>query len=70
MGVVLARTGKSIVLGEKMDLGGQGGTVRKLGVSSTRRDRESSLVPVYNDKILIFLGKKGARGIIFFLRPD
>ena len=35
-----------MVLGEKMDLGGQGGTVRKLGVSSTRWNRESLLVPV------------------------
>ena len=34
--VMVLTRGKLIVLGEKMDLGGRGGTVRKLGVSSTR----------------------------------
>ncbi len=59
-----------VVLGEELDLRGQGGTVRKLIVSSTRWDGESLLVPVYFDMILRFLGRKGARGVIFCLRPD
>ena len=35
-----------MVLSDKIDLGGQRGTVRKLGVSSTRWNRERLLVPV------------------------
>jgi hypothetical protein len=46
VGVVLLRRGKLMVLGEKMDLGGQRGTGRKLRVSATTLDRGSPLVPV------------------------
>ena len=41
-----------MVLGEKMDLGGQGGTVRKLGVSSTRWDRGYMRINVRREFIL------------------
>ena len=70
VGVMVSTRGKSMVLGEELDLIGQGGTVRKLRVSSTRWDGESLLVTVYFDMILSFLGKKGARGVIFCLCPD
>ena len=70
VGVMVSTRGKMMVLGEELDLRGQGGTVRKLRVSSTRWDGESLLVPVYFDMILCFLGKKGARGVIFCLCPD
>ena len=70
VGAMVSARGKLMVLGEELDLRGQGGTVRKLRVSSTRWDGESLLVPVYFDMILRFLGKKGARGVIFGLRPD
>ena len=70
VGVMVSTRGKMMVLGEELDLRGQGGTVRKLRVSSTRWDGESTLVPVCFDMILRYLGKKGARGVIFGLRPD
>jgi len=70
VGVMVSTRGKMMVLGEELDLRGQGGTIRKLRVSSTRWDGKSLLVPVYFDMILSFLGKKGARGVIFCLRPD
>ncbi len=69
-GLMVSARGKLMVLGEELDLRGQGGTVRKLRVSSTRWDEESLLVPVCFDMILRFLGKKGARGVIFGLCPD
>ena len=34
--VMVLTRGKLMVLGEEMDLRGRGGTIRKLGVSSTR----------------------------------
>ena len=46
VGVMVSARGKLMVLGEELDLRGQGGTVRKLRVSSTRWDGESPLVPV------------------------
>jgi hypothetical protein len=59
-----------MVLGEELDLRGQGGTIRKLTrVSSTRWDGGSLLVPVCFDMILRFLGKKGARGVYFLPLP-
>ena len=70
VGFMVSTRGKMMVLGEELDLRGQGGTIRKLRVSSTRWDGESLLVPVYFDMILSFLGKKGAHGVIFCLLPD
>ena len=70
VGAMVSAKGKLMVLGEELDLRGQGGTIRKLRVSSTRWDGESLLVPVCFDMILRFLGKKGARGVIFGLCPD
>ena len=70
VGAMVSARGKLTVLGEELDLRGQGGTIRKLRVSSTRWDGESLLVPVCFDMILRFLGKKGARGVIFCLCPD
>jgi hypothetical protein len=46
VGAMVSARGKLMVLGEELDLRGQGGTVRKLRVSSTRWDGESQLVPV------------------------
>ncbi len=51
MGVMVSTRGKLIDLGEELDLRGQGGTIRKLRVGSTRWDGESLLVPVYFDMI-------------------
>ena len=46
VGVVLLSTGELTVLSDKIDLGGQRDTGRKLRVSSTTLNRGSSLVPV------------------------
>ncbi len=69
VGVMVSARGKLMVLGEELDLRGQGGTVRKLRVSSTRWDGESLLVPVYFDMILryFFRSKRCSWG--HFLPP-
>jgi hypothetical protein len=54
VGAMVSARGKLMVLGEELDLRGQGGTVRKLRVSSTRWDGESRLVLLYFDLILRF----------------
>jgi hypothetical protein len=53
VGVMVSTRGKMMVLGEELDLRGQGGTIRKLRVSSTRWDEKSLLVSVYFDMILL-----------------